>query len=208
MQKPKCLVIGGGKGDEVPGEFDFIYLDINPDRNPDIIADAGILPVKDETYEAVFASHVLEHLNPRKYDNVLKEWYRVLKPGGEMLVKVPNLTLVAERIMQGMVEGVVYLSPSGPITPIDMIVGLGGPHVSAAMAHQWGFTRETLHWRATAAGKWSNGLVWEHRECTSYDRCELRMYGRKLGEVDWKGWDIDTDLTVSGDLYSLSLKGA
>ncbi len=44
--------------------------------------------VEDATYDFVLASHVLEHVaNPLK---ALKEWHRVLKPGGSLLILLPN----------------------------------------------------------------------------------------------------------------------
>jgi SAM-dependent methyltransferase len=53
------------------------------------VAEAGDLrQIPDETYDFVLASHVLEHVaNPLR---ALEEWRRVLRPGGTMLVIVPD----------------------------------------------------------------------------------------------------------------------
>jgi SAM-dependent methyltransferase len=53
------------------------------------IADATALPmIKDESYDFLLSCHSLEHLaNPIK---ALKEWRRVLKPGGLLLLIVPH----------------------------------------------------------------------------------------------------------------------
>lgn len=55
----------------------------------DYVAEAGDLSsIQDGTYDFVLASHVLEHLaNPLRG---LQEWRRVLRPGGAMLVIVPD----------------------------------------------------------------------------------------------------------------------
>lgn len=205
--KPKCLIIGGGKGDEVPGDaYDYIFLDINPDRKPDIVADACKIPLEDKSVDAIYASHVLEHINPRRNGNIIEAWYRLIKPGGEMLLKVPNLTIVAEQILEGKVEHTIYLSPAGPITPLDMLVGLDGPSIGIGMVHRWGFTRDTLAARAQRV-KWKTGLVWEHREASPYDRCELRLYGRKIGKGKSLGWNLDQSLDNSGDPYAIHLGG-
>ncbi len=46
------------------------------------------LPEHDGTVDRIVMSHVLEHLeNP---DTVLKECYRVLKPGGALIIAVPD----------------------------------------------------------------------------------------------------------------------
>lgn len=45
------------------------------------------LPFKDETYDLICAFDVLEHIAAES--SALKEWYRVLKPGGSMIITVP-----------------------------------------------------------------------------------------------------------------------
>ena len=54
-----------------------------------LIAEAGNLEeVPDDTYDAVLASHVLEHLaNPL---GALAEWRRVVRPGGHLVLIVPH----------------------------------------------------------------------------------------------------------------------
>lgn len=54
--------------------------------------DVRKLPYKDGTVDEVYASHLLEHFD---YDNevpdVLKEWVRVLRPGGILRLSVPDV---------------------------------------------------------------------------------------------------------------------
>jgi SAM-dependent methyltransferase len=45
------------------------------------------LPLPDASYDVVIASHVLEHLE--NAPEALKDWVRVLRPGGHLLVGVP-----------------------------------------------------------------------------------------------------------------------
>lgn len=47
----------------------------------------------DNTFGVVYASHVVEHFDYAGGDliNTLKEWHRVLKPGGELYVSVPDM---------------------------------------------------------------------------------------------------------------------
>ena len=55
------------------------------------------LKFKDNTFDLVYASHILEHFNKIKVLKVLKEWVRVLKPGGVLRISVPsfdNLSLI------------------------------------------------------------------------------------------------------------------
>lgn len=63
-------------------------LDINRDYKPTYGCDMHNIPLPDETYDFLIASHVLEHTD-RTID-VLKEWKRVLKKGGRIGISVPN----------------------------------------------------------------------------------------------------------------------
>lgn len=49
------------------------------------------VPYKDNTISAINSEHSLEHLEIERAINALKEWYRVLQPGGELLLKIPDL---------------------------------------------------------------------------------------------------------------------
>jgi predicted SAM-dependent methyltransferase len=49
--------------------------------------------VADNSVEAIFSSHMLEHLPPRVAHACIQESYRVLQPGGVFRVGVPDLDL-------------------------------------------------------------------------------------------------------------------
>ncbi len=53
------------------------------------------LPFADQQYDAVYHSHVLEHLDPTDGDRLLEDCYRVLKPGGVLRIVIPNLEQIA-----------------------------------------------------------------------------------------------------------------
>lgn len=67
---------------------DAIGLDINPMWNPDIIGDIHKIPFSDLSFDTIFASHILEHTD--KTLEVLKEWKRVLKNKGRLIILVPH----------------------------------------------------------------------------------------------------------------------
>ena len=45
----------------------------------------------DETFDCVYASHMLEHLHPDVAEHCLREAHRVLRPGGVLRLAVPDL---------------------------------------------------------------------------------------------------------------------
>jgi len=53
------------------------------------------LPFEDQQYDAVYHSHVLEHLDPADGDRLLADCFRVLKPGGVLRIVIPNLEQIA-----------------------------------------------------------------------------------------------------------------
>ncbi|HZU41664.1 MAG TPA: methyltransferase domain-containing protein [Terriglobales bacterium] len=55
----------------------------------------GELPYREETFEVVYHSHVLEHLSKKQALPFLCECFRILKPGGIIRVAVPDLENIA-----------------------------------------------------------------------------------------------------------------
>jgi len=84
------IKINLGCGNDIkPG---YINIDrFNNLNNIDIVADISNLPFQDNTVDEVYVSHVLEHVSLHSIYEVVDEWRRVLKPTGELIVRVPNL---------------------------------------------------------------------------------------------------------------------
>jgi ubiquinone/menaquinone biosynthesis C-methylase UbiE len=67
---------------------DFTVTDTNKSSCAFGVGDIQSLPFKDNAYDAVICSEVLEHLET--LDNAVSEIVRVLKPGGVLAVSVPR----------------------------------------------------------------------------------------------------------------------
>jgi FkbM family methyltransferase len=59
------------------------------------------LPVDDGTVDEVRASHVLEHFPHGQVADVVKEWARVLKPGGRLKIAVPDFDWIVKAYTNG-----------------------------------------------------------------------------------------------------------
>lgn len=74
---------------------DWKILDIEPRPEVDFVGDASDLSqFSDNSIDSIYASHVLEHFYYKLNNElliVLREWYRVLSPGGKLLLSVPDL---------------------------------------------------------------------------------------------------------------------
>jgi SAM-dependent methyltransferase len=132
-----------------------VRLDINPDVGPDIVATiADMRPVLDESYDAIYSAHNLEHLYPHEVPLALREFRRVLQPDGFALIVLPDLQAVAQLVADGQLTEPAYLSPMGPVAPLDILFGFR-PSLAqgnAFMAHHTGFTGRSLSAALLEAG--------------------------------------------------------
>ena len=82
---------------------DWVNLDIDP-RDPSVLpADfRHPLPFDSGTVDAIYHSHVLEHLDRDDAKTFLKENARVLKPGGVLRVVVPDLEVVVTHYLDAL----------------------------------------------------------------------------------------------------------
>lgn len=127
-------------------EFEETRLDVDPLTQPDIVASMTRLG-EIGPFETVFCNHALEHLYPHEVDIALREFERVLAPGGKAIVCVPDLEDVRPT------ERVLYISPAGPIAGLDLYYGHRASIAEVSfMAHHCGFVAGTLRNALEQAG--------------------------------------------------------
>lgn len=99
----KAIDIGCGRTWWNPGsDYDLIRVDIREECEPDYRCDIRSLPFDKHSFDLVHSSHVLEHFPRAEWQDVLKEWIRVLKPDGEMRLVLPNIRWAAEQLTSGV----------------------------------------------------------------------------------------------------------
>lgn len=99
----------------------------------------------DATFATIYASHVLEHLDYKdELAQTLREWLRVLVPGGRILISVPDIgilgRLVADRAAHEIEERFLLMR---------MIFG---GHFDEFDYHKVGFSEDFLVWFLGATG--------------------------------------------------------
>lgn len=132
-------ILIAGCGDEGPQWRDqgwnVVRLDIDPRTSPDIVGSMTALG-DIGPFDAVSCNNALEHLYPHEVDRALREFHRVLKPGGWAIIQVPDLQDV---------KATEDLIPEIGMCGLHLIYG--DPALIEEfpyMAHHCGFTAETL----------------------------------------------------------------
>lgn len=135
------LNIGSGTN-PMPG-----YFNIDAAALPGVqqVADARQIALPDEVADEVISIHLVEHFYRWEVPVVLKEWARLLKPRGKLVVELPDVVKCCSNIVHGR-EGKhpdqlglwgIYGDP-GTANPL--------------MMHRWGWTFSTLSPLIAAAG--------------------------------------------------------
>src|SRR5262245_57261026 len=62
------------------------------------------LPFADETFDAAYALHIVEHLTPAEAASLVNDLYRVLKPGGILRISTPDLEDICRSYLQQLDE--------------------------------------------------------------------------------------------------------
>lgn len=85
---------------------DYINIDLYPlpDAKVDAIFNIKELPYDDNSVDEIRALHIIEHFDFFEGQEVLKEWYRVLKPGGRLLMETPDFLATCDAFVKGSEE--------------------------------------------------------------------------------------------------------
>lgn len=79
----------------------------NPDapRAPEILCDAKAIPLPDGCAHTAMAIHVFEHFYRWEAETVIAEWRRLLRPGGVLILELPDLIKCCKNILSGAMRG-------------------------------------------------------------------------------------------------------
>lgn len=142
---------------------------------PDIVCDIRKLEkFSDNFADEILAVHVVEHFWRWEVVDILREWVRVLKPGGKMILECPNLKSACEEFLRDADRH----SQPGKEGQKTMWVFYGDPSWSdPLMVHRWGYTPLSLAQIMFEAGM--NDLRQEPAQFKLREPRDMRITGRK-----------------------------
>ena len=132
-----------------------LRFDIDPANAPDIVGSMlDMAAVPSSSVDAIYSAHNIEHVYAHEVPVVLGEFLRVLNPGGFALITCPDLQTVCALVAEDKLTDAAYMSPAGPITPLDILYGHGAAVAAGHhyMAHKCGFTLKSLTAALQSAG--------------------------------------------------------
>lgn len=96
MKKTLNLGCGNRIYKEYPDGFICTNMDIRELEGIDVIGNVEQIPFPDNHFNYILASDIIEHFPITKTQELLKEWARVLKSGGTMEIRTPDMRWAME----------------------------------------------------------------------------------------------------------------
>jgi hypothetical protein len=125
----------------------WVNVDVDPEREPDLVSRAeSLAAIESDTVAEIEACHLLEHLTYDDALGALREWHRVLAPGGTLALELPDVGRCFAEVGN-------HLGPTGH--DLALMGVYGSPQAIAEstwQAHKWGWTPETLGAELRGAG--------------------------------------------------------
>lgn len=129
--------------------------------------------IESNSIDVIVAWHIIEHVGLHERDNIIKEWFRVLKPGAQLLIACPDLTKIAKHIVDR----------DGPWADwFICMVNVFGPYNGyIGDYHKWGYDQNDLMTVLKHNG-FSSSMPFDQSTVVSYVGIENAT---KLGFADY-----------------------
>lgn len=109
--------------------------------------DVRKLPFKDNYADYIIASEILEHIPLADVNKTLREWVRVLKPGGKMIITCPDFNAIANDWVREMIN-----APFDPAVYGDTAQVIYGSQIGAGEFHKCPITPQFFQYYLGSMG--------------------------------------------------------
>lgn len=104
--------------------------------------------IDDNVADEIHGYHIIEHFYADELVDILKEWKRVLKPGGRICLEQPDVLKCAANLLLGVVRNESQL-----INNLGILGFFGaGTREQPYMSHKWGWFPQSLAAKLEEAG--------------------------------------------------------
>lgn len=124
------LYLNLGSGQR-PFSKPWINVDCSEKHDPDWLCDIGKLNLEPNTVDIICLHHVLEHFHLGELN--LSRLYTILKPGGSLLIFIPDIKALAKRWLLGQIDDYIFF-----------VNVYGAYQGEAGDDHHFGYTYEGL----------------------------------------------------------------
>ncbi len=148
--------LGSGQRKFGPG---WINVDSQAKWEPDVVADGGAyLYGLELDAEIICLHHVLEHFGCGEGTDLVSAAYTALRPGGSLLIFIPNMNELARMWLEGRLTTQVYMT------------NVYGAYMSdEADRHKWGYDPATLSGFLQRTAPWSRIAPFDWRKIEGAD---------------------------------------
>lgn len=145
LGKPIKIHLGCGQ-DYLPG---YVNIDAYPGSKADLVMDATKLDLfPDNCADVIESYHFFEHLMFHKAKQMINEWFRILSPGGLVIIELPNLEVCIKEVGKHFTDDSFDLAMGGIFGQAPGLIEKEG----VTQLHKWGWTPKTLKAELSSAG--------------------------------------------------------
>lgn len=158
----KALNCGSGQRPFDPAHG-WINMDIQEKWDPQVVGDWNELQryFKAAEFDYVVAHHTIEHVGCGEADSFISSAHYVLKPGGSLLIFVPDMKALARRWLTGQIDDYIFaVNTYGAY--------MGDP----ADLHRWLYTRESLRETLQKVSPWASISPFDWRSIPGAEICK------------------------------------
>jgi predicted SAM-dependent methyltransferase len=141
---------------------------------PDIFADMRSIPLPDGIADEVMCIHGIEHVVVWEADKALREWLRLLKPGGHVTIECPDLIKCCQNVLSGLTVPGKHPDQFG-------VWGLFGDYTveDEHMTHRFAYSPASMRAKLLAAGFVDVREETPQWHCGGAVRRDMRLTARK-----------------------------
>jgi SAM-dependent methyltransferase len=123
----------------------YVNVDVAPSRAgkvPDVLCDLrNLSSFASDSADEILSVHVIEHFWRWEVEGLLREWVRVLKPGGRLILECPNLISACQALLANPDQA----GQADARGRMSMWVFYGDPAWrDPLMCHRWGYSPSSL----------------------------------------------------------------